>query len=277
MYSDIKESKPNSTTDKTDILVKLYNKIILINRNPDTKTQNVLKGFINDQDQYDSIGVIGMEFANGYQTLFQLQNHKDSILYKYMILYLLLELALQTGYTHADFHTGNLMIHTTSKHYFVDEENVKDKIIGKPLLIDFGFSNKIPDDKMEKIRNHIKNGKYTLALKELCTVPRKDGLELFEYPIHYGWVCGYLDLSISRSEQEKYIQEIKKTIHDEILKKILDNYRKPFEKDSKRLEEYRKSKNLDDEKYQKMKEQMKEQMSECVHEGVNKRMDGRET
>ena len=126
-----------------------------------------------------NICIFTMEFANGYSTL----EKNDPYAYKEMAMVLLLELALKTGYTHGDFHRGNIMINKTAKGYF-------GSIKGKPLLIDFGLSKKIPPHVQNAIEELCYHGQYTQALNRLCTVSRKDGTPITVYPGYYGWACG---------------------------------------------------------------------------------------
>jgi hypothetical protein len=125
-----------------------------------------------------------MEFASDYSTL----EKTDPDIYKEMAMVLLLELALKTGYTHGDFHSGNIMINKTAKGYFGPIE-------GKPLLIDFGLTAKIPPRTQSAIEELCDNEQYTEALNMLCTVSRKDGTPITRYPAYYGWACGSVPVS----------------------------------------------------------------------------------
>lgn len=165
----------------------------------------------------DSIGIIGMEYANGYDTLFDIQERgylepQDKHIYKAMAMFLLLETALKTGYSHADFHTGNIMINTVSRTYFVQTNPSEPRIFGKPLLIDFGMTNKIPPEIMALIKESCDREEYTTALHYLCKVPRSDGELITEAPHSYGWVCGSVDPNMTT-------EQIKKEVIDRIKAK----------------------------------------------------------
>ena len=149
------------------------------------ETQNLLKRIFNlIQDKtFYNIGVIGMEFADGYQLLHSLKRDYFFNMYKDMSLYILLRLAIDTGYTHGDFHPGNIFINTTSTNYF---EGVR----GKPLLIDFGQAQKIPPDIMKFMKEQYKRGNYTEALKRLCDIDRPDKIIMTHHPSFYGFACG---------------------------------------------------------------------------------------
>jgi len=137
-------------------------------------------------NNFEKLGIIGMEFADNYQTLFNLKNSDKFELYKDMSLYLLLRLAIETGYTHGDFHPGNIMINTTYNNYFKN-------IMGAPFLIDFGYAQKIPLDILNIIKENYKKKFYTTALKELCNIKRTDNLSMNDYKDFYGWACGQYD------------------------------------------------------------------------------------
>jgi hypothetical protein len=183
VYADI-VSGPNSST-KYDKLLMLLN--LLTNR-----TQLDNKGIFQDIkrnyqfNNFKSIGLICMEFADGYYPLHSLVSDVKFNLYKNMALYLLLRLALETGYTHSDFHPGNIMINVNDKLYFKG-------FSGSPILIDFGYTQKIPLDNLAIIKENYDSKKYTDALKELCKIRRPDKLSMNKYKEYYGWVCGQFD------------------------------------------------------------------------------------
>jgi hypothetical protein len=157
------------------------------------KIQSLSNYATPEDDKYDSIGVIGMEFADGYFVLDDLYSSKKFKLYKEMTLYLLLVLALKTGYSHSDFHYGNIMINPNDGNYFIPTNSTEPTVVGKPLLLDFGLSVKIPDDKLNMIKEYCDNKQYTNALNLLCTIKRKDDLDLAQGLFMYGWVCGAVD------------------------------------------------------------------------------------
>jgi len=160
-------------------------------------------------------GIIGMEFATGYKTLASFSKDTKFKLYKEMIFFLLLEVALKTGYSHADFHKSNLMVNNISTTYFVQTEPSEPKIIGKPLLIDFGLTNKIPLELMTLIKEYCDKGEYTTALHYLCDIERRDNLIPKKYPFQYGWVCGSVNPNMTA-------EEIQKEIADRVKQKLLE-------------------------------------------------------
>lgn len=173
-----------------------------------SNTYYLLKSINLSFNTFDSVGIIGMEFAEGYDTLHYWREkakheykktftsilskvkpyHKQIQIYNNVGLYLILELALKTGYSHADFHGSNIMMresNNSSYPYFLHGPNMK------PLFIDFGLSVKIPDKKYDKIKQLCEYSKYTAALKVLCTIPRKDDkrMDTTDWEHHYGWAC----------------------------------------------------------------------------------------
>jgi hypothetical protein len=171
------------------------------------------------------VGIIAMEFAYGYHTLHSLQYDPNYKLYKEMIMFLLLELALKTGYSHADFHGGNLMINASSTTYFKKTNPTEPSIIGKPLLIDFGMTNKIPSKILNTMKEHCVKEEYTKALHYLCDVDRMDGLSMTEYPSYYGWVCGSVDPNMNMDQIEEEIDKRvknKEGTRDQVFKKMAD-------------------------------------------------------
>jgi len=151
-------------------------------------TQNLIKEIYDSKKkrEFYNIGLIGMEFADGYVLLHNLKKNSNFELYKNMTLYLLLKLAMDTGYTHGDFHPGNIFINVNCNNYFKNTT-------GKPLLIDFGQSQKIPLEILTFMKEQYKNGNYTESLKKLCDIVRPDGIEMEKYPSFYGFACGTYD------------------------------------------------------------------------------------
>jgi len=145
-----------------------------------------------------SIGIIAMEFETGYERLFDFVNSSKvsremKIKYIQYGLFILLKLAVDTGYSQADFHTANIMIHPTMDFF-------KPKS-GRPIILDFGYARKIPSSSMTKIRTLVKSGDYISALKWICSVKRSDDSILVnpDWSSFYGWVCRDWDLLKNKS------------------------------------------------------------------------------
>jgi len=147
------------------------------------------------------IGVIAMEFENGYNRLIDYLRSSNiskemKIKYIHYGLYIILKLALETGYSQADFHTANIMIHPEMDYF--------GKNSGRPLILDFGYSRKISSKVMSKIKSLIKNGKYIDALKWICAVKRSDNASLTreDWSSYYGWVCRDWNLLEKKSAKQ---------------------------------------------------------------------------
>jgi len=194
--------KPNNSGD-FGVIAKLLQSTVEF-----SNTYYLLRSMTLSFNTFDSVGIIGMEFAKGYDTLHYWREkakheykktftsvfsrvkpyHKQIQIYNNVGLYLILELALKTGYSHADFHGSNIMMresNSSSYPYFLHGPNMK------PLFIDFGLSVRIPDKKYDKIKQLCEDSKYTAALKVLCTIPRKDKehIDTTDWERHYGWAC----------------------------------------------------------------------------------------
>lgn len=197
----------NDTNGITGILEKMYKESENIN------TKVLLENIYNSktQNQFYNIGLIAMEFADSYTLLHSLVGDTKFELYKNMTLYLLLKLAIDTGYTHGDFHPGNIFINTRSNNYFKG-------INGKPLLIDFGQAQKIPLDILEFMKEQYKNGNYTDALKRLCDIDRPDKIVMKEYPSFYGFACGTYDYNNNKPVSD-FPSDTNKEIFQLILKR----------------------------------------------------------
>jgi len=155
------------------------------------------------------IGIIGMEYENGYLRLYDFIRLKTitketKIKYINYGLFILLKLALETGYSQADFHTANIMIHPTMDYF--------GKNTGRPLILDFGYSRKINENTMRKIRDSVSKHDYITALKRICGVKRSDNSSITKesWSSYYGWVCRDWDLltntSISKSVGKSMIK-----------------------------------------------------------------------
>ena len=133
------------------------------------------------------LGILGMEIADGYETFFDLYSRdsysmRDNIrTYENMIRLKNLELALKTGYSQGDFHTGNMLVNPSVSGYYSG-------INGNAMIIDFGYANKIPSEKLQEIKQLVSENKFVEALKIFNTLVRSDNRPLGENPEVYGWL-----------------------------------------------------------------------------------------
>lgn len=156
---------------------------------------NLLKIYIRYGIDFDSIGLIAMEYAQDFHQLFHLIKDKDYNIYKNMSRYLLLRLAVETGYNHLDFHKYNILINKNNNQYF-------DNLYGYPLLIDFSWTKKIPLDILSIIKEKYNNKQYVEALDILYKMKRRDDINLEEYDV-FDWLTKniYLYNNIYKSQK----------------------------------------------------------------------------
>jgi hypothetical protein len=135
-----------------------------------------------------TFGLIGMEMMDDYVTLHKVNNsYKD--VYECIARLRLIELAVKTGYTHNDYHSGNILVNPNASVYY-------GKKLGHVLLIDFGYTKKIPDDILEYIIKAYNENKFYDILnifyneKKLSNkFPNGSGEFIFnEYPDLYSWI-----------------------------------------------------------------------------------------
>lgn len=151
-----------------------------------TECINKMIQFLGHLDITKGISVIGMEMAKECKTLFSLEDKSPrnlKQLYFHMTAYIIIKLAIDTGYAHGDYHKGNIMINPSKQNYFYG-------LTGAPLLIDFGYTTKIQPDKMSIIKDHYKNKEYTKLLEEISMIPRSDGenLRRDDWRMFYGYL-----------------------------------------------------------------------------------------
>jgi len=181
-----------------------YTNIITDNRNNnngtsiDEKILNLLgiPIFIDSKPNKTPItyGIIVMELANNYSTMHSILYYIDKKPQTPEILedrfhiiiigfFMLIQLALETGYTHGDFHGGNMMVNKNYDTYFYN-------IPIRMLIIDFGRTIKIPQLEMEMFRERCNNKQYIQALQILCNRPvANEYVAKRQNNKFYGWVC----------------------------------------------------------------------------------------
>jgi len=152
---------------------------------------STLRNIIHNRLRY---GIIGMEFATGYKMLNQLvpniydvanlfkgvisSRHLDYICMTY---YIIIQLAIKTGYIHGDFHPKNILIHPTDTNYF-------SRTHGSVVILDFGWAEKLSHKNMKKIKELYKSRQYVEILKLLCKIPRKDNYDLHGF-VGFDYIC----------------------------------------------------------------------------------------
>jgi len=177
--------------------------------------------YLNKNDK-TSFGLIGMEMMDDYVTLHKLENDKNVSRYDHIAQLRLIELAVKTGYSHNDFHQSNILVNQNAVGYYGDKT-------GHVLLIDFGYTKKIPDDILDYIKKAYNQNNFYRILnvfyyeQRLSNVfPSGDGVYHFaQYPDLYSWIIpknNYVDikkmndyLSFLKDEYKKYENNVDKS------------------------------------------------------------------
>lgn len=183
IYGDIKKTKE----DANKFINLMYAKTRAGGRTQ--KILDIIKKRIN-YDQIPSLGIFGMEIANGYVTLYSCYNDGTPInevrKFECMARLEYIRLALQTGYSQNDWHSGNILVNKTVTGFYKD-------IQGHVLMIDFGMASKIPNDKLDNMRELVRAGNYSDAFQIFDTLTRPDAVKIITHPTFYGWITNKYD------------------------------------------------------------------------------------
>jgi hypothetical protein len=175
-----------------------------------------------------TFGFIGMEMMDDYVTLYKVNNsYKD--VYECIARLRLIELAVKTGYTHNDYHQGNILVNQNASGYYGSKR-------GHVLLIDFGYTKKIPDDILETIRNLYNENKFYDILDIFYNeerlsnkFPNGSGEYIFnEYPDLYSWIIPPNKIIESMNEVILSLKNDYETYEKSIEKAGLDHNKKLF-------------------------------------------------
>jgi hypothetical protein len=164
----------------------------------DAQILQLLEIPIFDMKEPLSYGLIFMEFIDGYDTFenFKIPSSKTKKSFTIILLWTLIQLTLETGYSHGDHHFNNILI--TNKYpkggYF-------DGNAIRILLIDFGRASKVPLKQLHIFKTLCQNKKYTDALMLLSSRYKNEfGKNVYttneyvsNYAEHrniYGWAFG---------------------------------------------------------------------------------------
>ena len=147
-----------------------------------------------DKSNNYSFGLIGMEMMDDYEQLYDVLDNKeisdsDKINYECIARLRLIELAVKTGYSHNDYHRSNILVNPNATGYYGEKK-------GHVLLIDFGYTKKIPKDILNEILDSYDENKFNEILdifytdKRLSnTFPSGSGkYDFIDYPDLYGWI-----------------------------------------------------------------------------------------
>ena len=160
-----------------------------------------------------------MEFAEDYKEFVEGYNYakskKEKIYLRILAQYALIELTMQTGYTHGDFHPSNIMVNLANNVYFYN-------LVGEVLLIDFGMAQKIDPSTMSKIKELYENNKYMEIIQVLCEIRRPDGVYLKDKYIYELLCQPYSDISpdIVNSVIKTKLIPMREKFIDELVKEF---------------------------------------------------------
>lgn len=179
---------PADTTIMNDVIQSALSKL----DKTDESNHDKIKKVESLNPSTYSYSVIAMELADGYVTMYSaLKDYTTPEQQKFLtalMKYMVLEMALQTGYSHADFHWGNILFNPTDTSYFIPADGNPYEMFGSAVLIDFGLSAPIPHAKLNAIKQCVENQQYDKAISYVCTVERSDTLDVRRFA-QYERVC----------------------------------------------------------------------------------------
>jgi len=132
---------------------------------------------VSDRSLNLNIGILGMEIISDAFPLYT-YNPKEQSEEINMGRYIVLKLALETGYNHNDFHMGNIMIENDSFYF--------SGLSRRPIIVDFGRASKIPAHIMSIIKEQVETDNYMEALSYLC---HPDTAHKSINRSNYNWIC----------------------------------------------------------------------------------------
>lgn len=169
-------------------------------------------------------GIIAMEFADNYKTIhdelftnpiYTLEIHKRRL--ENIARYIVIELAIKTGYNHGDYHKSNILINSTKNTYFKG-------LPAEPLIIDFGYAVKLSEKTIKEIKELYKRKEYISILKTIYCIPRADGLMINDpkHIVMYGYTCEQqtAQMIAENNNQIDQLIQLKKEATDDIIERF---------------------------------------------------------
>jgi hypothetical protein len=146
------------------------------------ETFNYLLKSVKRSDAGFSLGVIAMELVAPAVELFTaVKNSSNKPKLLNMGRYIMLDLAIKTGYNHNDFHQANIMIQE-SNSYFSDE-------MFRPIIIDFGRATELDKKTLHNIKSNCYQNEYVKALRLLCDNSSQIKNKQNQVDPVYKWFC----------------------------------------------------------------------------------------
>lgn len=205
-----------------DVLLYIYKQLNKINKYDTINVCSMMYNFYKNvlkKNEKTSFGFIGMEMMDDYITLHELSKTTNIASFEHMAQLRLIELAIKTGYSHNDYHQSNILVNPNATGYYGEKK-------GHIILIDFGFTKKIPDDILKYMREAYGNNEFVKILDIFYNEERLSnkfpsgdgGYEFNEYPNLYGWVIPELTTK-NIKEWDEYILYLKEE-YDEYEKNV---------------------------------------------------------
>lgn len=142
------------------------------------KISNMVSGFT----------IIGMELLDKYDNMYSLLTKDPGLKRTFgdMASFMLIQLAMKTGYNHGDFHSGNVM---GSMDESITLNTQFSNLPGRWFLIDFGMAYKMSKSQMDEIKALYERDEYDKIITFLCKLPRADGFDEVHKHDVYKYVC----------------------------------------------------------------------------------------
>lgn len=209
IYNEYLDERVNKNNYMRDTMGIIYTSISSIKNNNNDMLMRLFDNLlikVNSSSNY-SFGLIGMEMMGDYVTLASLIGTINYNLYEDMAKLRLIELAVKTGYSHNDFHRGNILVNPNATGYYIDKGHV--------VLIDFGYTKKIDPILLKQIKKDYTNNDLYHILYLFYTdpilynpFPGGGGFFFKDYPHLYQWITTfdpkYINLDPKYSKYASY-------------------------------------------------------------------------
>jgi hypothetical protein len=191
------------------------------------KILNNLK-YVKDID----FGLIAMEMMDDYNVLnkYDKSDYDSKSDEYYTVKYIenmarlrIIQLAVRTGYSHNDYHKGNILVKFSRKTGFYEERS------GHVILIDFGFSKKIPKKLFEEIKELYDKNEFKQILDIFYKNTDKQLISWLDYDKYeqYKWINSVdnHDIEVIKLLKDKYDNyENEKTLKKEKVEEKKEDY-----------------------------------------------------